>query len=130
VGRAQGRAGLTNTQGSPGWTPPSNDEPGAADFYYGEMEMRRHSQGWSRAERWLLQAYWLLSGYGLRASRALGWLALAMFITVLMLMGYGLPNQSPRHEVVREKVDGAWKWPRGSPSPCCSVLPHSPSEGD
>ncbi|TXC99969.1 hypothetical protein FS847_01620 [Streptomyces sp. ISID311] len=27
------------------------DQPGAADFYYGEMEMRRHSHTWRRAER-------------------------------------------------------------------------------
>ncbi|MEU6116738.1 pentapeptide repeat-containing protein [Streptomyces sp. NPDC047117] len=71
------------------------DEPGAADFYYGEMEMRRHSRGWRTTERWLLQAYWLLSGYGLRAARALGWLSVAMFITILLMMGYGLPDASP-----------------------------------
>jgi hypothetical protein len=29
----------------------AKDEPGAADFYYGEMEMRRHDSGTSRAER-------------------------------------------------------------------------------
>ncbi|MEV0598564.1 pentapeptide repeat-containing protein [Streptomyces sp. NPDC050315] len=74
----------------------AKDEPGAADFYYGEMEMRRHSHGWRKAERWLLQAYWLLSGYGLRASRAIGWLAVAMMATILLMMGYGLPNDSPK----------------------------------
>lgn len=73
----------------------AKDEPGAADFYYGEMEMRRHGRKWSQAERWLLQAYWLLSGYGLRASRALGWLALAMMTTILLMMGFGLPQDSP-----------------------------------
>ena len=56
----------------------AKDEPGAADFYYGEMEMRRHvgrtsdrpadnhasvlSRG--RVERSILTAYWLVSGYG------------------------------------------------------------------
>ena len=45
------------------------DEPGAADFYYGEMEMRRHSA--PLAERAILWFYWMVSGYGLRASRAL-----------------------------------------------------------
>ncbi|MER5538823.1 pentapeptide repeat-containing protein [Streptomyces mirabilis] len=74
----------------------SKDEPGAADFYYGEMEMRRHSKEWGTAERWLLQAYWFLSGYGLRASRALGWLALAMITTILLMMGFGLPQDSPK----------------------------------
>ncbi|MFC9506167.1 pentapeptide repeat-containing protein [Streptomyces sp. NPDC057002] len=76
----------------------AKDEPGAADFYYGEMEMRRHSRGWGTAERWLLQAYWLLSGYGLRASRALGWLTLAMMTTILLMMGFGLPQNSPKQE--------------------------------
>ena len=60
----------------------AKNEPGAADFYYGEMEMRRlagrkptgaasKSPGPSWAERILLYGYWALSGYGLRASRAL-----------------------------------------------------------
>ncbi|QJT06433.1 hypothetical protein G9272_44205 [Streptomyces asoensis] len=42
--------------------------------------------------------YWLLSGYGLRASRALGWLAAAMLVTVVLLMGLGLPRDSPKQE--------------------------------
>ncbi|MET7933075.1 hypothetical protein [Streptomyces sp. NPDC005322] len=60
------------------------------------MEMRRHSHDWRRPERRLLQAYWLLSGYGLRASRALGWLACAMTATVLLMMGIGLPDTPAR----------------------------------
>ncbi|MFK0154075.1 pentapeptide repeat-containing protein [Streptomyces sp. NPDC090493] len=77
----------------------AKNEPGAADFYYGEMEMRRHSRDdTSRSERALLHGYWLLSGYGLRASRALGWLAAAMLATVLLLMGFGLPQRSPAQE--------------------------------
>ncbi|MFF8020523.1 pentapeptide repeat-containing protein [Streptomyces sp. NPDC007896] len=76
----------------------AKDEPGAADFYYGEMEMRRHSFGWRKAERWLLQAYWLLSGYSLRASRALAWLTLSMFTTILLMMGFGLPQDSPKQQ--------------------------------
>lgn len=73
------------------------NEPGAADFYYGEMEMRRHDRtGTSRAERGLLHGYWLLSGYGLRASRAMGWLVAAMLVTILLLMGFGLPGHSPK----------------------------------
>ncbi|MFI8998668.1 pentapeptide repeat-containing protein [Streptomyces sp. NPDC053542] len=74
----------------------AKDEPGAADFYYGEMEMRRYSFGWRKAERWLLQAYWLLSGYGLRASRALLGLVLAMAATVLLMMAFGLPDTPAR----------------------------------
>ena len=57
----------------------AKDEPGAVDFYYGEMEMRRHARGngsnrprapsRGRVERGILTAYWLVSGYGLRAWR-------------------------------------------------------------
>ena len=71
------------------------DEPGAADFYYGEMEMRRQGpfrhEGKSRpgdsavrptprSERLILWLYWLVSGYGLRASRAL----IALGVTVVV----------------------------------------------
>jgi len=87
----------------------NKDEPGAADFYYGEMEMRRHSKyisgkastskrrykapslkAWTeyddtrrppRGENFILWLYWMVSGYGLRASRAL--LSLAITIVVL-----------------------------------------------
>ncbi|MEU5213628.1 pentapeptide repeat-containing protein [Streptomyces sp. NPDC020742] len=88
----------------------SKNEPGAADFYYGEMEMRRHDPtGTTRAERGLLHGYWLLSGYGLRASRALGWLAAAMLVTVLLLMGFGIPKDSPKQEATGIVPPGAGK---------------------
>lgn len=58
----------------------SRDYPGAADFYYGEMEMRRASAD-SWVERTVLTLYWLLSGYGMRAGRA----ALAFAAVVLLL---------------------------------------------
>ncbi|MFM9371388.1 pentapeptide repeat-containing protein [Streptomyces sp. Da 82-17] len=73
-------------------------EPGAADFYYGEMEMRRHAEDIPRGERALLRAYWLLSGYGMRASRALVWLAAAMVVTITLLMAFGLPQESPKQQ--------------------------------
>jgi hypothetical protein len=54
-----------------------SDMPSAADFYYGEMEMRRWSAGRPLLERVLVWCYWLVSGYGLRAGRAfMGWLFL------------------------------------------------------
>ena len=53
--------------------------PGAGDFYYGEMEMRRHGEE-SGPERAIISLYWLVSGYGLRASRAL----IALVVTVLL----------------------------------------------
>ncbi|MFF8931488.1 hypothetical protein ACF1AO_29950 [Streptomyces longwoodensis] len=72
------------------------NEPGAADFYYGECEMRRHDlTGTSPGERRLLWGYWLLSGYGLRAARAFGWLIAAVSLTALLLMGFGLPTHDP-----------------------------------
>ncbi|MFJ4748334.1 pentapeptide repeat-containing protein [Streptomyces albogriseolus] len=71
------------------------NEPGAADFYYGEMEMRRHGRTASRGERTLLWCYWALSGYGLRAARALTWLVLAMTVTVFVTMLWGLPKTDP-----------------------------------
>jgi hypothetical protein len=71
-------------------------EPGAADFYYGEMEMRRHADDIPRSERGLLTAYWALSGYGLRASRALAWLGAAMLLTIVLLMAFGLAQDTPK----------------------------------
>ncbi|WP_331732431.1 pentapeptide repeat-containing protein (plasmid) [Streptomyces avidinii] len=86
------------------------NEPGAADFYYGEMEMRRHDPtGTPSGERGLLHGYWLLSGYGLRASRALGWLAAAMLVTIILLMGFGIPNDSPKQMATGTVPSGGGK---------------------
>ncbi|MFF9691013.1 pentapeptide repeat-containing protein [Streptomyces sp. NPDC014623] len=74
----------------------SKHEPGAADFYYGEMEMRRRAEDIPRSERRLLTAYWALSGYGMRASRALAWLGAAMLLTIVMLIAVGLPTDTPK----------------------------------
>jgi len=80
----------------------AKDEPGAADFYYGEMEMRRlaarrrlhrdngdgEAEGRrpSWTERRLLDVYWAVSGYGLRAWRALTALAILLLgCTVLLI---------------------------------------------
>jgi uncharacterized protein YjbI with pentapeptide repeats len=49
----------------------AKNEPGAADFYYGEMEMRRLDRTAPWPERAIVTAYWLLSGYGLRATRSI-----------------------------------------------------------
>jgi len=61
----------------------AKNEPGAADFYYGEMEMRRLAQHTPGAERLILTLYWAVAGYGLRASRAL----LTLFIVVVGATG-------------------------------------------
>jgi uncharacterized protein YjbI with pentapeptide repeats len=55
-------------------------EPGAADFYYGEMEMRRHTASRWSVERMLLTLYWLISGYALRA-----WRAFAALLTIIVI---------------------------------------------
>ena len=62
------------------------------------MEMRRHDLDRSCGERNLLALYWALSDYGLRATRALAWLLLAMGTTVLFMVLWGLPAliQQPR----------------------------------
>ncbi|MFF2136191.1 pentapeptide repeat-containing protein [Streptomyces sp. NPDC058193] len=74
----------------------SKNEPGAADFYYGEMEMRRHDRATPQGERGLLALYWAVSGYGLRVSRSLGWLIAAMAATVLLMMLWGLAENEPK----------------------------------
>ncbi|HEX7245772.1 MAG TPA: hypothetical protein VF245_09425 [Solirubrobacterales bacterium] len=62
----------------------SADYPGATDFYYGEMEMRREgADNW--VERLLLTGYWVLSGYGMRAARTL-----AAYVVLVLLIAAGL----------------------------------------
>ncbi|WP_413115329.1 pentapeptide repeat-containing protein [Streptomyces sp. CY1] len=78
----------------------AKNEPGAADFYYGEMEMRRLDPDTPFGERLLLRAYWLVSGYGLRASRALAALVVAMTLTVVLMMLWGLPAPKPQQTAV------------------------------
>ncbi|WP_244176749.1 pentapeptide repeat-containing protein [Streptomyces albus] len=80
------------------------NEPDAADFYYGECEMRRHDTTRSRGERALLTAYWALSGYGLRAGRALAWLLGAMTVTLLALLLWGLPVDDPKPTTTGRQV--------------------------
>lgn len=86
----------------------NRDEPGAADFYYGEMEMRRHAKRAKlRQERQrghlgeatgagveylILWIYWLISGYGLRA-----WRALATLTSLIGLIGVGFSRMGFHH---------------------------------
>ena len=68
----------------------NKDEPGAGDLYYGEMEMRRKAlrrrgdppsaKRTSRPEWFVIWLYRLVSGYGLRSSRAL----FCLTVTVLV----------------------------------------------
>ncbi|MGV9969109.1 pentapeptide repeat-containing protein [Streptomyces olivaceus] len=84
-------------------------EPGAADFYYGEMEMRRLADDIPRSERGLLTVYWALSGYGLRASRALAWLGAAMLLTIVLLMAVGLAQDTPKQTATGSVPAGGGK---------------------
>ncbi|MFE1478544.1 pentapeptide repeat-containing protein [Streptomyces cyaneofuscatus] len=85
------------------------NEPDAADFYYGECEMRRHDPGRPRGERALLTLYWALSGYGLRAIRALAWLGTAMTVTVALMMLWGLPAYDPKQTTTGRQVAAGQK---------------------
>lgn len=58
--------------------------------------MRRHADDIPRSERGLVTACWALSGYGLRASRALAWLGAAMLLTLVLLMAFGLAQDAPQ----------------------------------
>ncbi|MBB5940058.1 pentapeptide repeat-containing protein [Streptomyces zagrosensis] len=80
------------------------NEPDAADFYYGECEMRRHDTTRPQGERVLLTAYWALSGYGLRATRALAWLGVAMAVTIAVMVLWGLPADDPKPTTTGRQV--------------------------
>jgi hypothetical protein len=65
----------------------SKAAPAAADFYYGEMEMRRLASPLWSVDRTLLTVYKLVSGYGLRAYRALA-TYLVLILAASMLLRY------------------------------------------
>ena len=80
----------------------AKNEPAAADFYYGEMEMRRLSAGKvgrgrsvsnDVGERLVTFLYWLTAGYGLRASRALAALAATIFVFAAAFYVFGFDHQ-------------------------------------
>lgn len=65
----------------------NKNEPGAADFYYGEMEMRKEAA--TGFDRVLLPAYWMTSGYGLRAWRSLAALAVTVALFAWGFQAWG-----------------------------------------
>ena len=71
------------------------DEPGAADFYYGEMEMRRLAPATPWGERVILTMYWLVSGYALRGLRALAWLLAIVVGLACLLQAIGFDGGDP-----------------------------------
>jgi Pentapeptide repeats (9 copies) len=83
----------------------AGDAPGAADFYYGEMEMRRLDRERSRAERAVLLAYWLISGYGLRASRAAFAFLLLVGLGSLIIWAAGFHQQPTYLHALRTAIE-------------------------
>ena len=80
----------------------AKDQPGAADFYYGEMEMRRRGAPLRSVERFLLTLYWLASGYALRAWRAFASLLLAVLLAAVIFATVGFePLEERRFVPVR-----------------------------
>ncbi|MGW3747250.1 pentapeptide repeat-containing protein [Streptomyces sp. NPDC005146] len=75
----------------------SKNQPGAADFYYGEMEMRRHAKTLPVSERFIISLYWVFSGYGLRASRSIFSLVLLIIATSWLAYTFGFSGQSPTY---------------------------------
>jgi uncharacterized protein YjbI with pentapeptide repeats len=73
----------------------NKNEPGAADFYYGEMEMRRQDHNTPWPERVVVWLYWLVSGYGLRGLRALAWLAAVVIGLAGLLQAIGFNGGDP-----------------------------------
>lgn len=95
------------------------DEPGAADFYYGEMEMRRLGSTRGTPERRLLTLYWLVSGYGLRASRALATLLLVIACSALIMAVVGFASPQSQHQTAGSTVSPT----PGSPPASVPVQP-------
>ncbi len=86
-----------------------SNEPGAADFYYGEMEMRRLDKNTSWWDRSIIRTYWLISGYGLRALRSMFCLLCVFLAGSILIRNFGLPK---RHS-----------WPTGFITSGQSIVP-------
>ncbi|WP_433472224.1 pentapeptide repeat-containing protein [Spirillospora sp. CA-142024] len=73
-------------------------EPGAADFYFGEMDSRRRATR-RGGERILLWLYWLTAGYGLRASRAFSCLLVVLLLGIASQVAFGVPDSEEGQSV-------------------------------
>jgi uncharacterized protein YjbI with pentapeptide repeats len=105
----------------------AKDEPGAADFYYGEMEMRRLNPTAPWAERLVLWLYWLSSGYALRAWRALASLAVVVLLASVLFAFWGFPESEPGFRPVGTDPNGAliYRPEPADPPPGLGRLPES-----
>lgn len=75
----------------------ARDQAGAGDLYFGEMDMRRRArptcnrnQLRTQCDRGVLFGYWLLSAYGLKATRALAALAIVILTASCAMRAWGI----------------------------------------
>jgi uncharacterized protein YjbI with pentapeptide repeats len=78
----------------------ANEDRVAADFQYGEMEMRRYDPSAPKTERLALWLYWLLSGYALRASRIFLTLLGVILVFAVLFHTFGFKDSGPEIRVV------------------------------
>jgi hypothetical protein len=97
------------------------DEPGAADFYYGEMEMRRRAA--SGVEGKLLWLYWIVSGYGLRASRALAALGITIIAFGLAYYVVGFKTDASLYRAGLFSLESTSSLFRTPPTPNLALTP-------
>jgi uncharacterized protein YjbI with pentapeptide repeats len=105
----------------------AKNEPGAADFYYGEMEMRRHAPTTQAGERRILALYWALSGYGLRASRAIAALLLLLLLTTtgFATVGFAASQRTEYHPIAGQAGAYAQTVTAGPKPGWAAALDHS-----
>ncbi|WP_234897293.1 pentapeptide repeat-containing protein [Mycolicibacterium vanbaalenii] len=96
----------------------SKDDAGAADFYYGEMLMRRRrrlrdigkgnaaSRLAALVDYTLLSVYWAISGFGLRVGRSLAAFAVLVGACTILLAAAGYPVAEPTFVPVGVTSDG------------------------
>jgi uncharacterized protein YjbI with pentapeptide repeats len=103
----------------------TKNEPGAADFYYGEMEMRRNAEGISWAERLILRLYWLISGYALRAWRSIAALAVTVLLAAVVFAFWGFPASETTFHPIGINANGSLIYQR-EPADLASGLERLP----
>jgi len=113
----------------------NRDGAGSGDFYYGEMEMRRRAahelarHAWQRANwgQWaearvqhaVLWLYWLVSGYALRAWRALLAFAVVVMSGAVLLSFWGFPAEPGFRPVAT--TSGALVYESVAPAPDAGI---------
>ncbi|WP_143447295.1 hypothetical protein [Kibdelosporangium aridum] len=110
----------------------AKNEAGAGDFYYGEMDARRHASTTGRSERALLTLYWMISGYGHRAGRTLAALAVLVVVLFALLAQFGLPASTSAQEMIAKvpaAIAGQEQEIKVDVKPTPTMLPHKNSGG-